>query len=71
MSTHTYQFACHLPQQLADSLNHESARIYNAVMVEHWRIYRKKGIWLRQGAAEKLHDFYDKEIPKLLHSHSY
>jgi putative transposase len=70
MSTHTYQFACHLPHEIADALNAESARIYNAVMVEHWRIYRKKGIWLRQGAAEKLHDFYDKETPKLLHSHS-
>jgi putative transposase len=70
MSTHTYQFACHLPQAIADALNAESARIYNAVMVEHWRIYRKKGIWLRRGTAEKLNDFYDTEIPKLLHSHS-
>ena len=70
MSTHTYQFACHLPHEIADALNAESARIYNAVMVEHWRIYRKKGVWLRQGAAEKLHYFYDKATPKLLHSHS-
>ena len=70
MSIRTYQFISTLPTEIADMLNHESARIYNAVMVEHWRIYRKKGIWLRRGTAEKLNDFYDAETPKLLHAHS-
>lgn len=70
MSTRTYQFACQLPQSQADALNLESGRIYSAVMVEHWRIYRKKGIWLRQGAAEKLNDNYDSDTSKLLHAHS-
>jgi len=65
MSTRTYhQFACQLPQPQADALNMESARIYNAVMVEHWRIYRKKGVWLRQGTAEKLNDNYDADTSK-------
>lgn len=68
MSIRTYQFISMLPKEIADALNHESARIYNAVMVE--RIYRKKGIWLRQGTAEKLNDCYDAQTPKLLHSHS-
>lgn len=70
MSTRTYQFACHIPRTLADALNQESARIYNAVMVEHRRIYRKKGVWLRQGSAEKLNDNYDADSSKLLHAHS-
>ena len=70
MSTRTYQFACQLAPAQADALNMESARIYNAVMVEHWRIYRKKGIWLRQGAAEKLNDNYDADTARLLHAHS-
>lgn len=70
MSTRTYQFACRIPQSQADALNMESARIYNAVMIEHWRIYRKKGVWLRQGAAEKLNDNYDADTSKLLHAHS-
>ncbi len=70
MSIRTYQFACQLPQSQADALNMESARIYTAVMVEHWRIYRKKGIWLRQGAAEKLNDNYAADTAKLLHAHS-
>lgn len=70
MSTRTYQFACQLLQSQADALNMESARIYNAVMVEHWRIYRKKGVWLRQSAAEKLNDNYDADTSKRLHAHS-
>ncbi|PJF43821.1 MAG: hypothetical protein CUN55_07135 [Phototrophicales bacterium] len=70
MSVRTYQFACQLPQSKTDALNMESARIYNAVMVEHWRIYRKKGVWLSQSVAEKLNDNYDADTSKLLHAHS-
>jgi putative transposase len=70
VSTRTYQFACTVPESIASALNQESARIYNALMVEHWRIYRKKAIWLSRSAAEKLNDFYDRDTPKLLHSHS-
>ena len=70
MSTFTHQFACHISKSLADSLQMESARIYNAVMVEHWRIYRKKDKWLNRNLAEKLNDNYDYKTPKLLHSHS-
>ncbi|MBN2305289.1 MAG: transposase [Anaerolineae bacterium] len=70
MSIRTFQFACHLPSDVADDLNAESARIYNAVMIEHWRIYRRHGIWLRQGDAEKLNDCYDSNIPSTLHAHS-
>ena len=70
MSSRTYQFMCNIPKNQADALNAESARIYNAVMVEHYRIYRKKGVWLRQGAAEKLNDNYDTDTSKLLHAHS-
>lgn len=70
MSTRTYQFACGIPRQLADALNIESGRIYRAVMIEHWRIYRKKEIWLKRSQAEKLNDHYDAKTSKLLHSHS-
>ncbi len=70
MSIRTYQFACTIPKSQADALNAESARIYNAVKVEHYRIYRKQGKWLKQAQAEKLNDRYDGETPKLLHSHS-
>jgi putative transposase len=70
MSIRTYQLACKLPKHLADRLNMESARIYNDVMTEHWRIYRKKEVWLKQYGAMKLNDFYDSQTSKLFHSHS-
>lgn len=70
MSTRTYQFACEIPKHLADALNEESGRIYRAVLIEHWRVYRKKGIWLKRSQSEKLNDFYDAQTSKLLHAHS-
>lgn len=36
---------------LADELNQESARHYNAVLTNHWRTFRKKGVWLSEKDA--------------------
>jgi len=66
----TQVIKCRIPEQQADNLNRESGRIYTAVMVEHWRIYRRKGVWLKQSQAEKLNDLYDADAPNLLHAHS-
>ena len=66
----TVVFRCHLSQKEADALNRESGRIYSRVMVEHYRIYRKKGIWLNNAQAEKLDDVYHGHEAALLHSHS-
>ena len=66
MSICVYIFACQLPQARAEAFNAESARIYNMVMAEHYRVYRKKGIWLKMHAAEKLNDRYDAATPKIL-----
>lgn len=69
MSIRTHIFASKISRDLADSLNRESGRIYTTVMVEHWRIWRKKGVWLNRYTAQKLNDLYD-DSPQLLHSHS-
>jgi putative transposase len=63
-------FRCNLPPTTADALNHESGRIYTQVMVEQYRIYRKKGVWLSPKAQERLNDGYNANHPALLHSHS-
>ena len=34
----------HGSKALADELNKESARHYNAVLTNHWRTFRKKGV---------------------------
>ncbi len=66
----TVYFGCHLPRHTADALNAESGRIYTQVMVEQYRIYRKRGIWLSPQAQESLNDGYNAEQSALLHSHS-
>lgn len=52
----TLVIPCPWSHALCDSLNRESARIYNATMVWHYRIYRKKGVWLSPNNGCKLSD---------------
>ena len=66
----TVQFACELSRAQANALNRESGRVYTRVMVEHYRIYRKHGVWLSQNQAEKVDDAYHRDEAKLLHAHS-
>jgi hypothetical protein len=42
----TVQFACTLSQDDADTLNAESGRLYTDMLVCHYRVYRRKGVWL-------------------------
>ena len=63
----THIFPCSLARTAADALNRESGRIYTAVMVRHYRVYRKKGQWLSPGAGERIEDSTG---PTLLHAHS-
>ncbi len=71
-TTRTLYFASLLPRETADALNAESGRIYTGVLVEHYRIYRKKGIWLSHGTQERYSDFLDAQAnrSRLLHAHS-
>lgn len=64
----THIIECRLSHIRANKLNRESAKIYNNILVNHWRIYRKKGIWISRHAAEKLEDYLTG--PTILHSHS-
>jgi putative transposase len=62
----THLFPCSLSRAEADALNRESGRIYTAVLVRHYRVYRKKGHWLSPGAGERVEDSTG---PTLLHAH--
>ncbi len=66
----TVLLPCHLPKAEAGALNRESGRIYSRVLVTHYRVYRKHGIWLSPTASQKLDDFYSRADPPLLHAHS-
>jgi putative transposase len=66
----TLNFVCHLPQKTADALNAESGRIYSQVLVEQYRIYRRKSVWLSAGMQERYNDYLNRETPRLLQAHS-
>lgn len=63
----TKVFRATQPKSLLDECNRESGRIYTETMVEHWRIYRNKRVWLSPGMDEKYNDFL---YPTTLHAHS-
>jgi hypothetical protein len=52
----THSFPASQPKDLLDALNRESRRTYSRMVVTHWRIYRKKGVWLSPSAATRLND---------------
>ena len=64
----THYFRATQPKSLLDDCNRESGRIYTNTMVEHWRIYNKKGVWLRPATNERYDDFLHPETT--LHAHS-
>ena len=64
----TLQFACTLPKHEADALNAESGRIYTDMLVRHYRLYRKQGLWLAPKSGERLEDALGG--PTTLHAHS-
>ncbi len=64
----TAQFACSLPKEEADALNAESGRVYTNMLVQHYRRYRKQGIWLSQKSGERMEDAVGG--PTTLHAHS-
>ena len=47
---------CYIPREEADALNLASGALYTQVMVYHWRVYRKQGVWLSGNAAERWND---------------
>src|SRR5499427_9569329 len=64
----TTQVVCSLPKEEADALNAESGRIYSDMLVQHYRRYRKQGVWLSQKCGERLEDAVGG--PTTLHAHS-
>jgi putative transposase len=64
----TAQFACTLPKPEADALNAESGRIYTDMLVRHYRLYRKQGVWLAPKNGERVEDALGG--PTTLHAHS-
>ena len=65
---HTIQFACSLPKGAADALNQESGRLYSDMLVCHYRLYRKQGVWLSPNNGGRWEDLHGG--PTTLQAHS-
>lgn len=64
----TVQFVCSLPKAEADALNAESGRIYTDMLTQHYRLYRKQGVWLSPYNGKRVEDMTGGAT--LLHAHS-
>jgi putative transposase len=63
----THRIPCKLNRAVADALNLASGGIYTGVLVAHWRVVRKKGIWLSEKAGTRLSDSL---VEAALHAHT-
>lgn len=64
----THILPCKLSKSHCDSLNVASGSVYAKVCVTHWRVFRKKNIWLSQYGAMRVNDGF--QCTASLHSHS-
>ena len=64
----TVQCACTLPKDDADALNAESGRLSTDMVVCHYRVYRRKGVWLPPAQGDRGEDAHGGPTP--LHAHS-
>jgi len=64
----TQSFRARQPRSILDELNKESGRVYTLTMVEHWRVKRRKDVWLSQYDAMRLNDALS--VSTILHAHS-
>ncbi len=63
----THIIPCKLKREDADALNLESGRIYTGVLVAHWRVVRKKQIWLAEKSGTRISDSL---VEAPLHAHT-
>ena len=63
----THTIPCRLPRAWADALNRASGTIYTGILVVHWRVLRKKHLWLSQTAGTR---WSDRRTRAPLHAHS-
>ena len=63
----THILPCTIPRARADELNRSSGAIYTGVLVAHWRLVRKKGLWLSEKSGTR---WSDTRTDARMHAHS-
>ena len=49
----THKVPCKIPRAVADLLNLASGRIYTGVLVAHYRVRRRKDLWLSEASGTR------------------
>jgi putative transposase len=63
----THILPCTIPRARADELNRASGTIYTGILVAHWRLVRKKGLWLSEASGTR---WGDTRTDARMHAHS-
>jgi putative transposase len=63
----THILPCTIPRARADELNRASGAIYTGILVAHWRLVRKKGLWLSEASGTR---WGDTRTAAKMHAHS-
>jgi putative transposase len=63
----THIIPCQLQREIADAFNRASGRIYTGVLVAHWRVVRKKHLWLSEKSGTRISDSL---VDAALHAHT-
>lgn len=61
---------CKLDKNICDNLNSASGRIYSGIVSRHWRLLRKKGLWLSEKSLTRLSDSRPSVQSAPMHAHS-
>ena len=49
----THTIRCRIPREIADLLNLASGRIYTGILVAHYRVRRRKDLWLSERSGTR------------------
>lgn len=61
---------CKLNKETCDSLNLASGRIYSGIVSRHWKLLRRKGLWLSEKSLTKLSDLRPSVGDSPMHAHT-
>lgn len=61
---------CKLSENRCDELNLASGRIYSGIVAKHWKMLRKKGLWLSEKSLTKLSDLRPSVNQSPMHAHT-
>ncbi len=61
---------CKLNKETCDGLNLASGRIYSGIVSRHWRLLKRKGLWLKEKSLTRLSDMRPSVQAMPLHAHS-